>query len=139
MMYVVDASLAVKWYVPEVHSDDAGRLLDPAYQLCAPDLIIPEFGNIIRKKIARGELTEAQGRKIIGAFLIVPVTVYSAVPLLKPAFEGAVRSAQTVYDWTYLALAVALDCRMVTADERFYRALSRNRLARHLLWAADIP
>ncbi len=29
MNYVVDASVAVKWYVPEDYSDDAERLLDP--------------------------------------------------------------------------------------------------------------
>jgi predicted nucleic acid-binding protein len=39
---VVDASVAAKWYVPEIHSDAAVRLLDPEIVLLAPDLIIPE-------------------------------------------------------------------------------------------------
>ena len=41
MNYVVDASVAVKWYVPEDNSDDAERLLDPANELHAPELIAP--------------------------------------------------------------------------------------------------
>jgi predicted nucleic acid-binding protein len=139
MKYVVDASVAVKWYVPEIHSVAAERLLDPAYDLHAPDLIVPEFGNILWKKVGRGELTATQARKIIEAFIDLPMYKHSALPLLEAAFNGAVQSAQTVYDWTYLALAVALDCSVVTADEKFYLALQRGALAGHLCWVADIP
>lgn len=138
MRYVVDASIAVKWYVPEIHSVEAERLLDTSHDLHVPDLIIPEFGNIIWKKIGRGELTVQQGRKIIDAFIEVPFSKYPASPLLKPALEGAARSGQTVYDWMYLALAVALDCAMVTADDKFYQALSSGTLARHLCWVTDL-
>ena len=37
MKCVVDASVAVKWYVPEIHSARAERLLDQANELHAPD------------------------------------------------------------------------------------------------------
>ena len=139
MKHVIDASVDVKWYVPELHSAEAERLLDSAHDLHAPDLIVPEFGNILWKKIGRGELTVAQARKIVEAFIDVPLFKYPTAPLLEPAFEGAVQSAQTVYDWTYLALAISLDCEMVTADEKFYLALGKGLLARHLRWISDIP
>lgn len=139
MKCVVDASVAVKWYVPEIHSAQAERLLDQANELHAPDLIVPEVGSILWKKIRRGELTERQGRMIVEAFLIVSVLKHPTTPLLKPAFEGALRAAQTVYDWTYLALAVSLNCQMVTADEKFYKTLLGGPLAANLLWVADIP
>lgn len=45
--FVVDASVAIKWFVPEIHSDAAARLLDPEIYISAPDLIAPEFGNTI--------------------------------------------------------------------------------------------
>ena len=32
-LFVVDASVGVKWFVPEVHSDAAQRLQDPAHEL----------------------------------------------------------------------------------------------------------
>jgi predicted nucleic acid-binding protein len=139
MKYVVDASVAVKWYVPEVHSVEAERLLDPAYDLHAPDLIVPEFGNILWKKVGRAELTAAQARKIVEAFIDVPMFKHPASPLLEAALEGALQSAQTVYDWTYLALAIALNCQMVTADEKFYLALRSGTLASHFCWVADVP
>jgi len=139
MNYVVDASVAVKWYVPEDNSDDAERLLDPANELHAPELIAPEFGNIVWKKIRRGELAEKKGREIIEAFLSVPMLKYPTTSLLDVAFAGALQTAQTVYDWTYLALAVSLNCQMVMADEKFYKALQHGPLAKHLVWVADVP
>ena len=42
-------------------------------------------------------------------------------------------SAQTVYDCVYLALAVRLETRVITADERFERAITSNPvLAKHI-------
>jgi predicted nucleic acid-binding protein len=39
-----------------------------------------------------------------------------------------------VYDSVYVALAVALDCPLVTADERLVNALAIGSLASHVLW-----
>ena len=47
---VVDASVAIKWFVPEIHSDAALRLRGEAYELIAPDLLILEIGNILWKR-----------------------------------------------------------------------------------------
>ena len=55
--FVVDASVAIKWWVPEVHSADALRYLDPDIGREAPDLLLAEAGNILWKKVNRGELT----------------------------------------------------------------------------------
>ena len=60
---VVDASVVIKWHVTEVHSPAALRLLrDDAPALHAPDLVFPEVGNILWKKVRRGDLTEEQAR-----------------------------------------------------------------------------
>ena len=137
--YVVDASVAVKWYVPEIYSNEAEKLLDSEFSLHAPELILPEFGNIIWKKVRRGEMTAAQGRQIIEAFLATPIQLHPGTNLLPSAFEIADRTAQTVYDCLYLTLAVALGCEMVTADERFYLAISQSPLNRNILKIAAIP
>ena len=136
--YVVDASVAVKWYIPEVDTNEAEKLLDVEYILHAPELILPEFGNIIWKKVRRGEITTSQGRQIIEAFLQTPIQLHPGTNLLPSAFEIADRTAQTVYDCLYLALAVALSCEMVTADERFYQAISQSPLSKNILSIAAI-
>ena len=51
MQCVVDASVAAKWFLPELHKDKAEELLrdflDEKLDLIAPDLIISEVGNIL--------------------------------------------------------------------------------------------
>src|SRR5688500_4615632 len=43
---VVDASVAVKWYVPEPDNQRAFTILSSGSRLLAPDLLISEVGNI---------------------------------------------------------------------------------------------
>ncbi len=47
--YVVDASVAVKWFVPEAHSDSALRLRDQAHTLHVPAFFTLEFANACAK------------------------------------------------------------------------------------------
>ena len=59
-------------------------------------------------------------------------------PLLKFAYELAlVPKRATVYDCCYLALAIVLGCRVVTADRPFYDAFINGPHGSHLLWVAD--
>ena len=58
MTFVVDASVAVKWLVNEQASEAAHRLLNSEERLVAPDFIVVEVGNVLWKKLRRGELTD---------------------------------------------------------------------------------
>lgn len=139
--FVVDAGVAFKWYVPEVHDAEAKRFLDPAFILHVPDLFYPEFGNIVWKKaclLKAPEITVDEGRDILDLLLGVSLAVHPTAPLLKSAYEIAVTPARpTVYDCCYLALATTLGCRLVTADQAFYNALKVSPLGSRLLWVAD--
>jgi len=134
---VVDASVAVKWFVPEIHSTAAARLLEPEHLLSAPDLIGPELGNTIWKKVRRQELTSREAAQILNAFPSVGVEIYPSSALLVSAFELAVALDRTVYDSLYLALAVAQDRALVTADQRFYGSVIESTFASHIRWIDD--
>lgn len=134
---VVDASVAAKWFVPAIHSEAAERLLDPSVVLCAPDLIGPELGNIVWKKVHRREITSAQAREILGAFAAVPIEIRPSSTFLLPAFEIASALDRSVYDSLYLAVAIAEGCVMVTADARFHSVLTATSLADHVHWVED--
>lgn len=139
MNYVIDASVAVKWYVPEIYEQEATRLKKSGGTFHAPELILPEFGNIIWKKTVRQELTSSEGKQIMAAFASEPLVLHSHQATCLAAYTGATTSKQTVYDWTYLALSLALSCQFVTADLRFYQALAKTSLKANLLWIGDVP
>lgn len=56
MKLTVDASVVVKWVVPEFLASEARALLAPHFDLYAPDLLLAEFANTIWKKGRRNEL-----------------------------------------------------------------------------------
>lgn len=137
MRYVVDASVAVKWYVPEIYEREATRLLKGRHQLHVPELILPEVGNIIWKKVRRGEIRKTDGESIVAAVARKRWKIHPHKRTLKSAFTGAEATEQTVYDWTYLALAISLSCEVVTADEKFYKALENTAFKAYLKWIGD--
>lgn len=129
---VVDSSVALKWFVPEVLSDEAAELLEGSVELLTPDLLFPEFGNTLWKKITRGEIQPDEARSIVTALGRIPLVVVSSAGLIGAALEIAVAHRRTVYDGLYVALAVDRDCVLVTADNRLVRALGGGPLARHV-------
>jgi len=125
---VVDSSVAMKWFVPEAFSDRAVRFLSGDYELLAPDLLIPECGNVLWKRIARNELAADEGRDILKALGRAPVKIVGSQLLVEPALEIATAFKRTVYDALYVALAVTRGCLFVTADDRLAGALAMGPL-----------
>lgn len=127
-VFVVDASLVVKWFVPEVHSEAARRWLDASHDYIAPDLVFPEAGNAIWKKIRRGELSEDEGQRLVADISAIGVEAVSMRALLPDAHALAIATGVTVYDATYLTLAVRLETQVITGDDRFARKLAEHPL-----------
>jgi len=133
----VDASVAIKWFVPEIHSLDAARLLDEEFVLCAPDLMGPEFANTLWKKARRREISQSEADEILGVFKKLPIEVVPSQVLLEDGFQMAVRLDCSVYDSLYLAVALYQDCPLVTADRKFHSAVAASPFASHVRWVED--
>ena len=132
-VFVVDASVVVKWFVPEIHSDEARRLLVLPHEYVAPDLLFAETANTIWKKIRRKELTAKEGQQLVGDMERIAVETVSCRTLAADAHAFANATGRTVYDSMYVALAVRLDTRSITADERLEAALKRiPAVAKHI-------
>jgi predicted nucleic acid-binding protein len=136
---VVDASVAVKWFVPEVHGAAAGRWLGPSNEFVAPDLIWPEFGNVMWKKARRGEITFDTARRLLADFQRFPINTVPSAPFIDTALAVAETLGRTVYDSLYLAVAMAIGGPLVTADRRLRDAVVAGSLGRHVLWVEDRP
>jgi predicted nucleic acid-binding protein len=129
---VIDSSVAVKWFVPEVLSEEAAHLLDGSWELLAPDLLFSECGNTLWKKVARRELTLDEARAVLTALAQVPLTIVPSSELVEAALEVAVAHQRTVYDCVYVALAVARECLLITADDRLVNSLAQGPLGGHV-------
>lgn len=136
---VVDASVAVKWLVPEVHYVEARRLLTSSYTRAAPDLIWPEMGNVLWKQWRRGALTADMTQEMLGHFRRFPLQIESMRRLIPRAVALAQAVERSVYDCTYLALALQRGSQLVTADRRFYTAMQGTPYAGTMLWVEDVP
>ena len=136
-MLVVDASVAVKWFLPEIHSQAAERILKSRRKLLAPDLIWAEVGNALWKKVRRDEILPEEANGILRDFLRFPVQTYESKILLPTAWDLAIQSDTSVYDALYLSLAIGQNCPLVTADRKFYETFKKSSEL-WLVWVEDI-
>ncbi len=137
--YVIDASVILKWFVPEEHSEPALRLKHTDARLHAPAFLTLEVGNVLSKKRHRGELTALDAEDIWRAFRRAPVRRHADEPLVLAAFDLAHLTKQSLYDSLYLALAMKLDLPFLTADRKFYQALQHGEHRSRLRWIEDLP
>jgi predicted nucleic acid-binding protein len=137
--FVVDASVAVKWYLPEQHSEDAARLCHSGTVLEAPDLLHSEVGNALWKRVRRSELTRDQAGEIIAALSLMPIEIYPSRLLAAAAVQIACETDLTVYDSLYIATAMLTGSRLVTADRRVFETARNNAPLKDLLiWVGDV-
>ena len=118
-LFVVDASVAVKWYVPEEHSDLARLLLDDNFSRIVPRLFFSEFGNILWKKFTRGEISREDVTDAAASLRFAGLKPMPDELLMEVAIRLACDFGHPLYDCLYLALADSLDTAVVTADQKF--------------------
>jgi predicted nucleic acid-binding protein len=127
-VFVVDASLVIKWFVPEIHAEAAKRWLDASHDYVAPDLLFSETGNTVWKKVRRKELEEVEGRQLVRDLAQIAVETVATRSLLEDAFALALTTGITVYDAMYLTLAVRLETEVITGDDRFAAKIGEHPL-----------
>jgi len=123
----------------EIHSDAARRLLGQDHEYFAPDLLFAETASAISKKVLQGDLPRRVGQRLVWDLEAVAVETVPCRVLANDAYALASAIGRSVYDAMYLALAVRLDTRMITADERLAGALARFPSAvRHIQTVQDL-
>ena len=126
---VIDASVALKWYIPEPHSGAASGLLDTPARLMVPGLFYAEFGNALWKLWRRGELEHGDIGATLESLERVPFEVFPTRGLAAHAVEIALDHGCTVYDGVYVALAALQEGTMITADRKLIKKLATSALA----------
>lgn len=115
-MIVVDASAAL---AALLNAGPARRAL-ASQQLHAPHLIDSEVANALRRGVAARQLVEEAASTALLAWRRLGLTRYPVFSMLHRVWE--LKDNLSAYDASYVALAEALGCDLLTGDARLSRA-----------------
>lgn len=119
---IVDASVALKWHLKEPDSALAAGILVRGH-LSAPSFLIIEAGHVLTKCVRQRLFSPQVAREVWLDLVNGPLELIDCEPLLGEALDLSLRLTANFYDCVYLALALATGDLVVTADERFRRAV----------------
>jgi predicted nucleic acid-binding protein len=125
MILIVDASVAIKWVLPEPDSHVALALRTDERLFSAPSLIIEEISNIAWKYVRRGELNRDKSLVVARVAIGLVHVIAPAAELYERALTLAIDLDHPIYDCFYLALAAREGAPVVTADARLAKLAER--------------
>ena len=134
--YVVDASVAIKWFLEDEDYVDQSRAVLNAFgngsiRLLAPEHLILEVANAIRSAVLSNRLTTQDGERSIAYLLTLDIPRVGGRELVVSGYRMAIRYDCVFYDALYLALADAVRCPLLHADRKLQTAVAgRFPLAR---------
>jgi len=115
-MIVVDASAALSALL----NAGAARSTLASERLHVPHLIDSEIANGLRRRVAARQVTAVSGWAMLATWRQLGITRYATFSFLDRIWQ--LRENLSAYGATYVALAEALGCELVTADARLSRA-----------------
>ena len=125
---VVDASVIVKWFVEEEGSDKSlklrDRYIEGEIRIIAPELMIFETLNALyyKRLFSEEELKQISEALEAYSFTLYPLRGNYASRAVEVAFKNGI----TIYDASYIALAIIRNTQMYTADEKLMRKLKHG-------------
>jgi predicted nucleic acid-binding protein len=127
MKYVLDASVALKWVLPEKDTPKAVSLRNAyrqqLHELVSPDVFPGELAHALTKAERRGILVPPEAARRLLLVLRAAPRLYPYLPLLRRAVEISSQSRVGVFDCLYVCLAEREGCEMLTADDRLVKNL----------------
>lgn len=115
---VLDTSVAIAWYLPEIFSEQARgwreRLLDGKARLIVPSLHFWEFANVLRTYVRRGELDRELALETYETHLEAPLERLEPDPAR--VLQTALRFESTAYDAVFISLALQYQVPLLTAE-----------------------
>jgi predicted nucleic acid-binding protein len=115
---VIDASVAIKWVLPEDGAQRATALRESSDELIAPTLIAAEIGSTMRRRAATEELTPREALNAARIAIGLLGRMVSMPELAGRALELAIELRHPIYDCFYLALAERERAPLISADKK---------------------
>jgi len=129
--FVLDASVAIKWVIPDGREPLMGtalRLLqqyrDGELDFIVPDVFWAEVGNALWRGVKQGRWNRARAGLAAEEMRERDFQTVPSRLLVGEALEIASTYDRNIYDCLYAALAVQARTELITADERLANALA---------------
>jgi predicted nucleic acid-binding protein len=136
---VIDASVAVKWYLEEPLSDEASALLAAPHELHAPELLLLEADSVLRRRMRQRRIDIFHADQSRASLRLLPIRWHPIDrTLIDLSWDVTGRTAVSAFDGLYLALAELLNARVVTADLKLLESVKGGPLARNVAHLKDV-
>lgn len=125
--YVVDASIVIQHLITDRYTPNVDALFEQLNQdvrLHAPEFCVVECTNILWKNVRRSTLPQDRALDLATDVANLQITFANINESLQSALEIGLRQGLAVYDSVYIALARALNCPLITDDEKQAKAAS---------------
>lgn len=130
--YVVDTSVVSHYFDADTYNTEAGVLLagmERGDLLYIPEFCLIESTNVIWKRVRFRGLPQTEAENLISDLLALQFQIVSVSNLLPSALALGLTHQLAVYDSLYIALALELDCPLITVDDRQAEAAARSEVA----------
>ncbi|MEK6813290.1 MAG: type II toxin-antitoxin system VapC family toxin [Nitrospirota bacterium] len=137
---VVDASVAVKIFVPEALSAQAQEVFarfasENGAELIVPDFFFIECANVLWKWVHRAGYPSKDVQEHLRDLTVLGLTVIPDQVVAEEALGIALKHQITAYDACYVAAGAQLRIPLITADEKLAMKLAKSSLKVH--WLGD--
>lgn len=136
--FVVDASVAAKWFVREEFSEEALSLFAEKNELHVPDYFLIEMDSLFCKWVRRQIITLKESSEMRESLRQYPLRQHSFLPFLDSTFMLANLTQTSPYDCLYLATALLLNATLITADKLFYDRICETSHKKQIAWLGKI-
>lgn len=138
MSFVVDVSVAIKWFVKEPLHAEADRLLDGRGDLHAPDFLVVELANAAWKKTRRKEIGRLQAMEMVQGCLQGVPTLHRSTDLVQRAMQIGLELDHPAYGCVYIACAEELGRILVTADAKLARVVQATPFSARVVHLSNV-
>ena len=123
-MIVVDASLALKWFLPEPGAEAATALLLEQDEIAGPDMLAVEVhatlvrgANMVKSNRVEAETAIRRFQAMIESGEVA--LIRSLPKQIERAANLAIDLGHPLKDCIYLVLAMEMECDLITCDGKF--------------------
>ena len=129
MTYVLDASVALSWVLPRLHSVKAITLRDEylngTHDLIAPDIFPAETANALTKSERQKTIAVGDAVSLHLKILKACPNLHSYVPSIQRAIDISSQTRTAFYD-CLRRLAEQEQCEVVTVDDKFINSIQKQ-------------